>query len=86
MNAPASLRPMRLAASTPVTYTPRPVAFTRPSEPPRWIGLPVTTPVAVAPTFMEYVSIIHAMICALVFTSGAGMSRCGPMMMPISLV
>ncbi|CKV75503.1 Uncharacterised protein [Mycobacterium tuberculosis] len=31
-------------------------------------------------------SIIHAMICALVLTSGAGMSVCGPMMMPISLV
>jgi hypothetical protein len=50
------------------------------------MGLPVTTPVAVAPVFIEYVSIIHAMICGLVFTSGAGMSCCGPMMMPISLV
>ena len=50
------------------------------------MGLPVTTPVAVLPVFMLYVSIIHAMICGLVFTSGAGMSRCGPMMMPISLV
>jgi hypothetical protein len=39
-----------------------------------------------APVFIEYVSIIQAMIWPLVFTSGAGMSRCGPMMMPISLV
>ena len=38
---------MRRAASRPVTKTPRPVALTRPSEPPRWSGLPVTTPVAV---------------------------------------
>jgi hypothetical protein len=29
------------------------VAFTRPSEPPSAIGLPVTTPVAVAATFIE---------------------------------
>jgi hypothetical protein len=62
------------------------VALTRPSEPPRWIGLPVTTPVAVAPTFIEYVSIIQAITCALVLTSGAGMSCCGPITMPISLV
>ena len=46
----------------------------RPSEPPSEIGLPVTTPVAVWPWFIEYVSIIHAMICSFVFTSGAGMS------------
>jgi hypothetical protein len=32
------------------------------------------------------VSIIQAMVCSLVFTSGAGMSLFGPMMMPISLV
>jgi hypothetical protein len=44
---------MRRAASRPVTNTPRPVAFTRPRLPPRWMGLPVTTPVAVAPTFIE---------------------------------
>ena len=45
--APSRSRPMRRAASRPVTKTPRPVALTRPSEPPRCIGLPVTTPVAV---------------------------------------
>ena len=28
----------------------------------------------------EYSSMIHAITCALVLTSGAGMSRCGPMM------
>ena len=44
---------MRRAASRPVTNTPRPVAFTRPRLPPRCSGLPVTTPVAVAPVFIE---------------------------------
>jgi len=78
--------PVSLAASTPTVNTPRPVASTRPSEPPRSTGLPVTTPVAVEPVFIEYVSIIQAMIWPLVFTSGAGMSLEGPMMMPISLV
>jgi hypothetical protein len=51
--APSIGRPVSLAASTPTVNTPRPVASTRPSEPPRSTGLPVTTPVAVAPTFME---------------------------------
>ena len=60
------------AASQPTTNTPRPVASTRPRLPPSAIGLPVTTPVAVEPSFMEYVSIIQAMVWALVFTSGAG--------------
>ena len=50
------------------------------------MGLPVTTPVAVEPVFIEYVSIIQAMVCSLVFTSGTGMSLLGPMMKPISLV
>ncbi|MFM2053630.1 MAG: hypothetical protein RL456_1667 [Pseudomonadota bacterium] len=51
--APSRFSPRRRAASRPVTNTPRPVALTRPSEPPRWMGLPVTTPLAVAPTFIE---------------------------------
>ncbi|MNH27560.1 hypothetical protein D3C79_876770 [compost metagenome] len=51
--APSSCTPKRLATSQPVTNTPRPVAFSRPREPPRWIGLPVTTPVMVVPWFME---------------------------------
>ena len=86
MRAPSMDTFIRRAVSRPTTNTPRPVALTRPSDPPSSIGLPVTTPVAVAPVFIEYVSIIHAMICALVLTSGAGMSLCGPMMRPISLV
>ena len=49
---------MRRAASRPVTKTPRPVALTRPSEPPRWIGLPVTTPVAV-PAGVHRVRVHH---------------------------
>ncbi len=51
--APSSTSPVRRAASTPTVNTPRPVASTRPSEPPSSTGLPVTTPVAVAPVFME---------------------------------
>jgi hypothetical protein len=86
VDVPERLIPSRRAASRPVTKTPRPVALTRPSEPPRCKGLPVTTPVPVVPVFIEYVSIIQAMTGTLVFTSGAGMLRCGPMMMPISLV
>ena len=34
---------------------------------------------------MLYVSMIHAITCGLVFTSGAGMSLSGPMMMEISV-
>jgi len=45
----------------------------------------VTTAGTVYPTCIEYVSMIQAMVCALVFTSGAGMSRSGPMMMLISV-
>ncbi len=84
--APLISRPILRAASEPTTNTPRPVASWRPSEPPSEIGLPVTTPVAVLPEFIEYVSIIQAMTWALVFTSGAGISLLGPMMMLISLV
>ena len=51
--APSMLMLRRRIASRPTTNTPRPVAATRPSEPPSGIGLPVTTPVAVAPTFIE---------------------------------
>ncbi len=51
--APSTGMFSRRIASRPVTNTPRPVACTRPGEPPRWIGLPVTTPVAVAPVFIE---------------------------------
>ncbi len=66
--------------------TPRPVASWRPRLPPSAIGLPVTTPVAVPPRFIEKVSIMIAIVIALVPTSGAGMSLSGPMMMPISEV
>ena len=49
-------------------------------------GLPVTTAGTEWPACMLIVSIIHAMIWALVLTSGAGMSRSGPIRMLISLV
>ena len=45
----------------------------------------MTTPRAVVPRVIEYVSMIQAMVWALVYTSGAGMSCSGPMMMLISL-
>ena len=61
-------------------------AFTSPSGPPSGIGLAVSAPVAVPPMFIECVSIIHAMFCELMLTSGAEISCCGPMMTPISLV
>jgi hypothetical protein len=58
--------------------TPWPVAFSRPSVPPDATGLPVTTPRLAClfawPTVFMYVSMIQAIICALVPTSGAGMS------------
>ncbi len=44
MVAPMMSSPMWRAASEMVTTQPRPVASTRPSEPPRLTGLPVTTP------------------------------------------
>ncbi len=31
------------------------------------------------PSCIEYVSIIHAIVCSFVAMSGAGMSSCGPM-------
>ena len=50
-----------------VTYmTPRPVALTRPFDPPMATGLPVTTPGTENPSRVEYVSMIHAMICSSV--------------------
>jgi len=58
--------------------TPRPVASTRPREPPRETGFPVTTDVTVWPTCIEYVSMTHAIVCESVPTSGAGTSRSGP--------
>ena len=63
----------------PVMYmTPRAVAAPRPLEPPTERGLPVTTPGTEYPTFIEYVSMIQAMICSSVPMSGAGISRSGP--------
>ena len=72
--APASAR-----YSSSANTTPRPVASSRPFEPKRSTGLPVTT-AGEKPWNFEYSSMIHAITCAFVFTSGAGMSVCGPMM------
>ena len=65
---------------------PRAVASSRPSEPPTESGFPVTTPSTECPLFIEYVSKIQAITRASVPTSGAGMSRSGPMSLMISLV
>ena len=63
--------------STTIT-TPAPVASCRNSEPPSAIGLPVTISGTANPRCIEYVSIIHAIVCSFVAMSGAGMSSCGP--------
>jgi len=74
------------AASRTMVSRPRPVAAGRPSEPPSAKGLPVTTPVTVWRACMEYVSMIHAMVCSFVFMSGAGTSLSGPMMSAMAAV
>ena len=56
---------------------PRPVAASRPSDPPNAIGLPVIT-AGFGPNRREYSSAIHPMILGLVLTSGAGTSTFGP--------
>ena len=48
-----SSRPRWRAASTMQNTVPRAVASLRPSEPPRLMGLPVTTPGTVWPACME---------------------------------
>ena len=59
------------------SITPRPVAASRPAEPSSDSGLPVTM-AGVWPCSRPYSSMNQAMTCALVPTSGAGMSRPGP--------
>jgi hypothetical protein len=77
---------LRAVAASRMQYVmPRLVAFSRPSEPPMSTGLPVTMAGTAWPTFIEYVSMNHAMVCAFVLTSGAGMSMFSPMMTWISL-
>ena len=59
--------------------TPAPVASWRKTDPPIEIGFPVTISGTAWPTCIEYVSIIHAIVCSFVAMSGAGMSSWGPM-------
>jgi hypothetical protein len=83
--ARAALIP-RLPRAARLTWTtPRDVASARPSEPPRLIGLLVTTPRTVCPRLTESVSMIQAIVSSSVPMSGAGMSWSGPMIGPISL-
>src|SRR5712691_11372043 len=85
----ATVAPFRLsfafdAASRVAYMSPRDVASSRPREPPITSGLPVTTPGIAKPLFIEIVSMIHAIVWLSVYTSGAGMSFSGPMMIEIS--
>src|SRR2546425_10120925 len=85
----ATVAPLRLsftfdAASRVAYMSPRDVASSRPREPPITSGLPVTTPGIAKPLFIEIVSMIHAIVWLSVYTSGAGMSFSGPMMIEIS--
>ena len=57
---------------------PRAVALRRPRVPPMAIGLPMTEAATVWPRCIESVSMIHAIVCEPVFTSGDGMSLSGP--------
>lgn len=54
------------------------VALSRPRDHHALRGLPVNEPGEYSPTSSLYSSIIHAMIFEFVFTSGAGISICGP--------
>ena len=72
------MRPICAPASAAASTTPRPVADSRPSDPPNSIGLPVTTPGTMWPTLAEYWSSTHAITCEFVPTSGAGTSLSGP--------
>ena len=83
-------RSAAVAARRPLTMAPwmDPVSRWSPattSHSPRDTGLPVTTPVAVRPWFIEKVSMIQAMTCSFVLMSGAGISLSGPIRMLISL-
>ena len=66
------------------TATPRPVASLRPSLPPTESGLPVTAAGIEYPALIDMVSMIQAITWGVVLTSGAGMSRSGPISTEIS--
>ena len=76
--SPSSVKPRKGAASRQISMRPRPVASTRPREPPSESGLPVTTDVTVWRACIEYVSMIHAIVWGFVPMSGAGTSFSGP--------
>jgi hypothetical protein len=84
--APFSGWPAAAAVATMQRSAPRAVALRRPRVPPIESGLPMTDAATVWPRCIDRVSIIHAMVCEPVFTSGAGMSLPGPSRIPISVV
>jgi hypothetical protein len=83
--APSRASPDAAAADAMQRSAPRAVALRRPRVPPTAIGLPITDPATVWPRCIEKVSIIQAIVCEPVLTSGAGMSFSGPSRMPISV-
>gem|GEM_PF-1713528 len=62
------------------------VAFPLPKLPHNSTGFPVITPGLNTPVILLYSSSIHAMICGLVLTSGAGISVSGPINLAIFLI
>ena len=82
---PQRERCVERAAATMHRYAPRAVALRRPRVPPTASGLPITDAAIVWPRCIDSVSMIQAIVCDPVFTSGAGMSLSGPMRGPISV-
>ena len=67
------------AAAAMQRCAPRAVALRRPRVPPTASGLPITEAETVWPRCIDSVSMIHAIVCEPVLTSGEGMSLSGPM-------
>src|SRR5581483_10583569 len=72
--SPDRSQPSRSQARSITITTPAPVASARKTDPPIAIGFPVTISGTAWPTCIEYVSIIHAIVCSSVAMSGAAMS------------
>src|SRR5699024_4260677 len=66
------------AASLMQMVTPLVVADSRPCDPPKTNDFPVIKPGLLYSSIRLYSSIIHAIICEFVTTSGAGISFVGP--------
>ncbi len=78
-------RPFAPATAVMHRSAPRAVALRRPRVPPTASGLPITEAEMVWPRCIDSVSMIQAIVCDPVLTSGDGMSLSGPMSGPISV-